>query len=276
MSITSSQTSTHEAQPMHSYCRPLRMSMPVGQTCTHSPQSTHSPLPSPASRSCAIERGREPRGSPRPVSVIQAEVQSTKIDIGLWRRSSQCADISKADTWAACQPILALYKERGNAARKAEVEPLLVAAKAKLAEIGTRPANADPQAHAIASVTELPEDTIRMAISALIVVLIEVGAIGGGIMATAPKAAPVTEPAAITDTAPATEAIGLVPQPAIDDCEQLQPKPRRRGRYQKRVAIVAYVAKFRQRHGRAPSHPELRAAFPTISTAAAQRYRVAA
>ena len=30
---------------MHSYCRPLRMSMPVGQTVTHWPQSTQSPSP---------------------------------------------------------------------------------------------------------------------------------------------------------------------------------------------------------------------------------------
>ena len=35
----------HAAQPMHSYCRPLRMSMPVGHTCTQMPQSTQSPRP---------------------------------------------------------------------------------------------------------------------------------------------------------------------------------------------------------------------------------------
>ena len=35
----------HAAQVMHSYCRPLRMSMPVGQTCTHMPQSMQSPRP---------------------------------------------------------------------------------------------------------------------------------------------------------------------------------------------------------------------------------------
>ncbi len=30
-------------QAMHSYCRPLRMSMPVGQTCTQIVQSMQSP-----------------------------------------------------------------------------------------------------------------------------------------------------------------------------------------------------------------------------------------
>ena len=52
--------------------------------------------------------------------------------------------------------------------------------------------------------------------------------------------------------------------------------PQRRGRYQKRVAVVSFVARFKQRHGRAPSLPEMAAAFPTVSKSAAQRYRVAA
>ena len=60
----SSQTSMQAAQPMHSYCRPLRMSMPVGQTCTHSVQSMQSPRPS-ALRGRRLRRAREPRGSPR-------------------------------------------------------------------------------------------------------------------------------------------------------------------------------------------------------------------
>ena len=60
--MTSSQASMHAAQAMHSYCRPLRMSMPVGHTCTHSVQSMQSPRP------CArawVPRRRAPRGSPR-------------------------------------------------------------------------------------------------------------------------------------------------------------------------------------------------------------------
>ena len=45
-------------QAMHSNWRPLRMSMPVGQTATHSPQSTQSPVVLPSL----------PRGSPRRAS----------------------------------------------------------------------------------------------------------------------------------------------------------------------------------------------------------------
>lgn len=62
-------------------------------------------------------------GTPRPVSVIQAEVKAFAIDGALWRRSKQCEDATKPDTQAYCAPLLALYQERGAAARKTELEP---------------------------------------------------------------------------------------------------------------------------------------------------------
>lgn len=71
-------------------------------------------------------------GNPRPVAVIQAAVQSTKIDMAVWRRSRECSDISREDTKDACRPILALYQERGAAARKAEIEPEVARLKAEL------------------------------------------------------------------------------------------------------------------------------------------------
>lgn len=89
-------------------------------------------------------------GDPRPVATIQAAVQTTRIDGAIWRRSKQCEDISRDDTKEACRPILELYKERGNAARKAELEPQLAAARAKLEKIDP-PKAADPQAAALAA-----------------------------------------------------------------------------------------------------------------------------
>jgi len=83
-------------------------------------------------------------GNPRPVSVIQAEVQSTQIDMRIWRRSAQCSDISKEDTKEACKPILALYKERGAAASKAELEPEVARLREQLASM-TPPAAAQTE-----------------------------------------------------------------------------------------------------------------------------------
>ena len=57
------------AHPMHSYCWPFLMSMPVGQTCTHSVQSMQSPRPRAFASAL---RERDPRGSPRLRQAIAA------------------------------------------------------------------------------------------------------------------------------------------------------------------------------------------------------------
>lgn len=75
----------------------------------------------------------EALGNPRPVSVIQADVRAFPIDPALWRRSKQCEEATKADTQAYCDPLLKLYKERGVAARKTELEPEVARLRDKLA-----------------------------------------------------------------------------------------------------------------------------------------------
>jgi hypothetical protein len=90
-------------------------------------------------------------GNPRPVSVIQAEVTATKIDMAVWRRSQQCADISRDDTKAACEPILSLYKERGAAARKAELAPEVDRLRTELAKLD-RPEEATASESAVGGI----------------------------------------------------------------------------------------------------------------------------
>lgn len=74
-------------------------------------------------------------GEPRAVSVIQAEVQAVKIDMRAWRASDKCSDITKEDTKRECAPVLELYKERGAAARKTELEPEVARLRAELASM---------------------------------------------------------------------------------------------------------------------------------------------
>lgn len=90
-------------------------------------------------------------GNPRPVPVIQAEVQSTKIDMSVWRRSQQCADISRDDTKTACEPILKLYVERGAAARKAELQPEVARLRGELGKLD-RPAEATASEDAVSGI----------------------------------------------------------------------------------------------------------------------------
>ena len=72
----------HAAQPMHSYCRPWRMSMPVGQTCTQMLQSTQSPRPMAFGSAFLL---REPRGSPRFASYAMISVSLSNITD--WKRA---------------------------------------------------------------------------------------------------------------------------------------------------------------------------------------------
>ena len=84
-------------------------------------------------------------GNPRPVRVVQADVQSIRIDAGVWRRSGQCSDITRDDTREACQPVLALYKERWAAARKAELEPEVDVLRGELADMKRPDAQDEPE-----------------------------------------------------------------------------------------------------------------------------------
>lgn len=74
-------------------------------------------------------------GQPRPVAVIQAEVSAAKIDMAIWRRSAQCSDVTRDESKAACEPILALYKERGRSASKMELEPEVARLRSELAQL---------------------------------------------------------------------------------------------------------------------------------------------
>jgi hypothetical protein len=71
-------------------------------------------------------------GNPRPVDVIQAEVTKSVTDWAAWRRSKQCSDITKDNTAEACKAVLALYQERGRAARKTTLEADLARLRADL------------------------------------------------------------------------------------------------------------------------------------------------
>jgi len=100
-------------------------------------------------------------------NAIQADVQAANIDSWLWKRSKQCSDVTAPESKVACKPILELYKERGAAARKAELEPQLAAARAKLAAIEP-PKSADPQAEALAKASGRDVEVISYLLVAVI------------------------------------------------------------------------------------------------------------
>lgn len=128
-------------------------------------------------------------GITRPVDTIQADVQAARIDQVIWKRSKQCSDVTAPESKDACQPILELYKERGAAARKAEIEPQLASARAKLATIEP-PKAADPQAEALARLFGLSPEVIAYLMVAIIGLALELTACLGVWLMSAPSVAP--------------------------------------------------------------------------------------
>jgi hypothetical protein len=74
-------------------------------------------------------------GDVRAMQVIQGAIVAVKIDMGVWNRSKKCEDISRDDSRKLCEPILALYQQRGKAARKAELSPQVEQLRRELAAL---------------------------------------------------------------------------------------------------------------------------------------------
>jgi hypothetical protein len=182
-------------------------------------------------------------GTPRPVSVIQADVRNFKIDAGLWSRSKQCEDATKPDTQAYCEPILALYKERGQAARKTELEPEFARLRDELASL-TRPNAATAEEAAIGGWWAW--------IMGLAVVFV---ATFGSVIFARPTIK--------------SEQQGP-PKPAIPG-KTKPPKGGRRGR-KPDTRIVEFSDAYSRKHGQPPSGSEIKAAFPDCPRSTAYDY----
>ena len=216
----------------------------------------------------AIETELALLGNPRPVAMIQSDIKNFPIDARLWSRSNLCEDATKPDTQAYCQPIIDLYKERGAAARKTEIEAngkdgfTLAQLNAIIAK--GKPAHADPQAAAISALTGFHEDHIRIGISILIVAVIEVGTFGGSIMAAKPMQSRIP-------VNPANDAIPAIPKHRRIPGMPQPPKGGRRGR-KSDPRVINFAEAFSRKHGRAPTGSEVKAAFPELPTSTAYDY----
>ena len=125
-------------------------------------------------------------GPARPVAEINAQIKAYPIDMVVWRRSKECQEISRDDTKKLCEPILALYQERGRAARRTELEPKLAEARARLAGMDP-PKSADPQAEAWSRATGWDETLVAYVMVAVLGLAIEIVACFGTWIAMQPR-----------------------------------------------------------------------------------------
>ena len=185
----------------------------------------------------------EALGNPRPVSVIQAEVRSYPIDMRVWRRSAECEDISLPETRKACTPILELYKERGAAARKTELEPEVARLREALARL-PRPEEATSE-----------EATIGGYWAWIMGIAVVFVATFGPVIFARPTMQ-------CDNPAPAKQPVPGKRKP---------PNGGKRGR-KANSRISDFASAYAAKHGRPPSGSEIKAAFPDCPRSTAYDY----
>lgn len=185
----------------------------------------------------------EALGNPRPVSVIQAEVKAFPIDWALWKRSKQCEDATKPDTQAYCAPLLALYRERGQAARKTELEPEVARLRDELGRL-SRPEAATSEEAVIGGYW-------AWIMGAAVVFVATFGA--------------------VIFARPTIESDNPAPSKQRIPGNAKPPKGGRRGR-KPDSRISDFASAYAAKHGRPPSGSEIRAAFPETPKSTAYDY----
>lgn len=68
----------------------------------------------------------------RPIDTVRAEMNAAPVPRNVFRRTAECTDVTRDDSFTACKPILDLRQEMGLAIRKRELEPEVTSLKLSL------------------------------------------------------------------------------------------------------------------------------------------------
>jgi hypothetical protein len=118
-------------------------------------------------------------GTVRTPDAIRADMDAAPVSRSVFKRTAECTDITKDESLAACQPLLALRKEMATAIRKRELESARDKAAKRLDELGPRPSSADPQAEAVANAAGISVSTAAWVLIAIVGFAIELAACFG-------------------------------------------------------------------------------------------------
>jgi hypothetical protein len=127
-------------------------------------------------------------GTVRAPDAIRADMDAAPVSRSVFRRTAECTDITKDESLAACQPLLALRKEMAQAIRKRELESARDKAAARLDSLGPRPASADPQAEAVAHAAGVSVSTAAWILIGIVGLAIELAACFGMYVLNRPAA----------------------------------------------------------------------------------------
>lgn len=118
-------------------------------------------------------------GTVRAPDAIRADMDAAPVSRSVFKRTAECTDITKDESLAACQPLLALRKEMAQAIRKREIEAVRDKAAARLDSLGPRPTSADPQAEAVAHAAGVSVSTAAWILIGIVGLAIELAACFG-------------------------------------------------------------------------------------------------
>ncbi len=118
-------------------------------------------------------------GAVRTPDAISADMDAAPVSRAVFRRTSNCTDITKDASFDACKPILDLRQEMASAIRKRELEAARDKAAKRLDELGPRPSSADPQAEAVAHAAGVSVSTAAWVLIAIVGFAIELCACFG-------------------------------------------------------------------------------------------------
>lgn len=113
----------------------------------------------------------------RPVATVQSEIANLKNQRG-WEVSKGCTEVKGKWQRTFCDGYNALAAELGSSEQRVALEARIADTQAKLADAGKSGsvhAEADPQAAVLAKVSGLPVESIQLALTAFIALLLEIG-----------------------------------------------------------------------------------------------------
>jgi hypothetical protein len=114
----------------------------------------------------------------RPASVIAVELEAALVD-RRWAATKSCGEVQGKDARQFCAVVLGLRKEQAVAAEREQRHALRAALGAEIEALQSGAAHApvDPQVAALAALLGAPEALLRPALSAMLVIVLELGSV---------------------------------------------------------------------------------------------------
>ncbi len=148
----------------------------------------------------------------RAAAAVQADLEGLKSQF-LWHRTGECNEPSGKVQREFCQGFRTLEAERANAVRGEKLNGKIEDLNGKIAKTsgGTVMAEADPQASVLSKMTGVEVETIQMALTLFVALLIEIGS-GFGMYVAFAYWRTHAPPAPTTPAAPAAAPLAAAPR----------------------------------------------------------------